>query len=60
MLPFSLRAFATCLVVGAVAEAQLQRIDDFGDTYDTQLVMDIYAPPSPAESPAVILAVSSD
>ncbi|KAL2207030.1 alpha/beta-hydrolase [Sarocladium strictum] len=37
--------------------AQLQQVNNFGDTFNTQLSMKIYVPPNPAPSPAIVLAL---
>jgi acetylxylan esterase len=45
------------ITTAAMAAAQLQSVTDFGETYNTQLQMEIYVPAAPAESPAVVLAL---
>ena len=59
MVSFWTRAAVVAVATASSATAQLQRVDNFGDTFNTQLIMELYVPPQPAESPAVILAVSS-
>jgi acetylxylan esterase len=61
MLEFlSPRKLLTQLSLGAsLVAAQLQTINNFGPTYNTQLVMQAYIPNNLPASPAVVLAVSN-
>lgn len=58
MVSLSFRLGAALLAVAGSGMAQLQHVNNFGNTYNTQLSMDIYVPSSKGTSPAVILAVS--
>jgi len=54
-----MRAAAAAVVAATSAMAQLQQVNNFGDTFNTQLSMKIYVPPNPAPSPAIVLAVGT-
>lgn len=58
MVRFLGRMAVAGVVTASAALAQLQQVNNFGDTFGTQLTMEIYVPPNPAPSPAVVLAVS--
>jgi hypothetical protein len=58
MVAFVIRIAAAAVVTACSVMAQLQQVNSFGDTFNTQLTMEIYVPPNPAPSPAIVLAAS--
>lgn len=57
-LPSPRKLLAQLSLGASLVAAQLQTINNFGNTYGTQLTMQAYIPSNLPSSPAVMLAVS--